>query len=430
VNLASRLESACKQYGAHILASEFTFKRLRGTYRAREIDLLLVKGKTKPIAVYEILDYHTEDTYPRASDALGRFRDGLAKYRRRDFAAAKRLFLEVLEINSEGQGRANVRHALRPADRNPAALRLGGGLGHGVEVTTLWPALPLDDWRDTRDTLQLWTQIAGKICLALTPRVNHFWNIALQITSRGLTTLPMPAGERTFTLMFDFVSHEMVLSLSDGTRDAIPLRPQTVAEFHRAVMEMLKRQAIAVRDLADARGTCPSPSASTRTRRTGPTTPDAARRCFDILLAAKPVFDDFRAQFIGKCSPLHFFWGGFDLAVTRFSGRTAPERPGADAVTRESYSHEVISHGWWPGSGAVNEPAFYAYAAPEPDGLKTAPVAPAAAYYSTEMSLLVLPYEAVRTSATPEADLRAFLDSTYEAAARLAKWDRKALERG
>ncbi len=301
-------------------------------------------------------------------------------------------------------------------------------MGHGVEVKTLWPALPLDDWRDTRDTLQMWMQIAGKICLALTPRVNHFWNIALQITPRGLSTLPMRTGDRTCTLTFDFVSHEMVLLLSDGTRDAIPLRPQTVADFYRASMEMMQRHGIGVK-IWPMPVEVPEPIRFERDTTHGAYDADAARRCFDILLAAKPVFDDFRTQFIGKCSPLHFFWGGFDLAVTRFSGRPAPERPGADAVTRESYSHEVISHGWWPGSGAVNEPAFYAYAAPEPDGLKTARIAPAAAFYSTEMSLLILPYEAVRTSATPEADLRAFLDSTYDAAARLAQWDRRALER-
>jgi hypothetical protein len=291
-----------------------------------------------------------------------------------------------------------------------------------------WPELPLDAWRDTRDTLQMWTQIAGKICLASTPRVNHFWNIALQIVPRGLATPPMRAGERTFTLTFDFVSHELVLLMSDGTRDAVPLRPQTVAAFYAAVMELLERHAIPVK-IWPMPVEVPEPIRFEQDTTHRAYDAEAARRCFDLLLAVKPVFDDFRAQFVGKCSPVHFFWGSFDLAVTRFSGRPAPARPGADAITRESYSHEVISHGWWPGGGPVNEPAFYAYAAPEPEGLKTAPVAPAAAFYSREMSEFVLPYDAVRRSATPAADLRAFLDSTYEAAARLASWDRAALER-
>jgi hypothetical protein len=291
-----------------------------------------------------------------------------------------------------------------------------------------WSPLPLDGWRDTRDTLQMWTQIAGKICLALTPRVNHFWNIAFRVTPRGLTTPPLAYADRTFTLTFDLVAHELVIDTSDGTREALPLRPQPVAEFYRQLMATLTRMGIEVRiwtmpvEVAD-----PIRFEEDQTHRSYDA--DAARRFHDVLLAITPGLESFRGEFIGKCSPVHFFWGSFDLAVTRFSGRRATERPGADAITREAYSHEVISHGWWPGGGPVNEPAFYAYAAPEPPGLKTAGVGPAAAFYSQDLSEFILPYEAVRTSATPEADLQTFLHTTYDAAARLAAWDRDSLER-
>jgi hypothetical protein len=293
---------------------------------------------------------------------------------------------------------------------------------------TPWPALPLEGWRDTRDTLQMWTQIAGKICLALTPRVNHFWNIAFQVTPRGLMTPALPHGERTFTMTFDFIGHELAIDTSDGRRETIPLRPQTVADFYRTIMSTLATLGLETRiwtmpvEFQD-----PIRFEQDTTHRSYD--PEAVGRFHGALLAMKPVFDEFRAEFIGKCSPVHFFWGSFDLAVTRFSGRRAPERPGADSITRESYSHEVISHGWWPGGGPVNEPAFYAYAAPEPPGLKTVVVEPVSAFYSLEFSEFVLPYEAVRTAASPEADLRAFLRTTYDAAAQLAQWDRESLER-
>lgn len=292
----------------------------------------------------------------------------------------------------------------------------------------VWPPLPLDSWRDTRDTLQMWTQIVGKICLALTPRVNHFWNIALQITSRGLMTPPLPYSGRTFTMTFDFLEHALVIDTSDGIREAVPLRPETVADFYARLMDTLHRMGIDVR-IWTMPVEVPEPIRFEKDTVHRSYDPAAARRFFEVLLVMKPVFESFRGEFIGKCSPVHFFWGSFDLAVTRFSGRAAPERDGADSITREAYSHEVISHGWWPGGGAVNEPAFYAYAAPEPPGLKTASVSPAAAFYSTEMSEFILPYEAVRTSADPEADLKAFLRTTYDAAAALARWDRNSLER-
>lgn len=291
-----------------------------------------------------------------------------------------------------------------------------------------WPDLPLLPWQDTRDTLQLWTQIAGKICLALTPRVNHFWNIAMQVTPRGLATPPMSHGSRTFALTFDLVDHEAVLQIADGSRDAIPLRPQTVAEFYAAMMSMLRRHDIDVR-IWTMPVELPSPIRFDQDTVHKSYDAQAARQFLELLLAVKPVFERFRAEFIGKSSPVHFFWGSFDVAVTRFSGRRAPERPGADSITRESYSHEVISHGWWPGSGAIAEPAFYAYASPEPEGLKTVPVEPAAAFYSPDFSEFILPYDAVRTSASPEDTLYQFLRTTYDAAATLAAWDRAALER-
>jgi hypothetical protein len=291
-----------------------------------------------------------------------------------------------------------------------------------------WPPLPLAPWRDTRDTLQMWTQIAGKVCLALTPRVNHFWNIALQITPRGLQTPAMPHDHRTFSMTFDFVAHELVILVSDGARRTVPLQPQTVADFYVGAMGALDELGIRPRIW-----TMPvevvEPIRFERDTTHRSYDPDAVRRFWDIVLAMKPVLERFRAEFIGKCSPVHFFWGGFDVAVTRFSGRRAPERPGADAMTRESYSHEVISHGWWPGGGSMDEPAFYAYAAPEPEGFRTARIEPAAAFYSQDFMEFFLPYDAVRTAAAPGDALYAFLRTTYDAGASLARWDRAMLER-
>ena len=291
-----------------------------------------------------------------------------------------------------------------------------------------WPPLPLADWAATRDTLQMWAQIVGKICLALTPRVNHFWNIALHVTPRGLVTPTLAADSRTLTMTFDFVSHELEILLSDGTREAIPLRPQTVADFYRTLTGTLHRLGIEVR-IWRMPVEVPDPIRFDLDTVHRSYDAEAVQRFRDLMLAITPVLQEFRAGFIGKCSPVHFFWGSFDLAVTRFSGRRAPDRPGADVITRESYSHEVISHGWWPGGGPLSEPAFYAYAAPEPEGLKAAAIAPAAAYYNPDLSEFILPYDAVRRAANPEADLRTFLDTTYDAAARLAGWDRATLER-
>jgi hypothetical protein len=293
----------------------------------------------------------------------------------------------------------------------------------------LWPPLPLDSWQDTRDTLHMWTQITGKICLALAPPVNHYWGVTLHVTPRGLMTPALPDGDRTFTMTFDLVDHALVIDASDKARQAIPLRPQTVADFYRALMDALHGMGIDVR-IWTMPVEVPAPIRFTEDVTHRAYDAAAAHTFLEVLLAISPTLEEFRAGFVGKCSPVHFFWGSFDLAVTRFSGRPAePPRQDPEIWTREAYSHEVISHGWWPGGGPVNEPAFYAYAAPEPDGFKTAAVAPAAAFYSKEFKEFILPYAAVRTGGSPEADLRSFLRTTYDAAATLAGWDRHALER-
>jgi len=290
-----------------------------------------------------------------------------------------------------------------------------------------WPLLP-ETWRDTYPTLHMWTQIVGKICLALTPTTNHFWNMTLQVTSRGFTTPLLPYRDRAFTMTFDFVTHQLIIQASEGAVEVISLEPRTVADFYLLVMSALRRMDIDVRiwtmpvEVAD-----PIRFEADVTHHSYDS--EAANAFWRILVSIERVFERFRSEFIGKCSPVHFFWGSFDLAVTRFSGRRAPERPGADAVERESYSHEVISHGFWPGSGALTAPAFYAYAAPEPAGFKNAPVQPAAAFYSADFSEFILSYEAVRAAKSPEADLMAFLTSTYNAGADLAHWNRTELER-
>jgi len=291
-----------------------------------------------------------------------------------------------------------------------------------------WPPLPLDAWRDTYATLHMWTQIVGKVCLALMPPANHFWNIAFQISARGLVTPAMPIDHRALTITFDFVDHQLVMQCSDGGCARIPLEPRTVAEFYRLVMDALHRLGVDVR-IWPMPVEVPDPIRFDRDEVHRSYDPQSAHAFWQILVRIKPVLERFRCEFIGKCSPVHFFWGSFDVAVTRFSGRRAPERPGADAMTREAYSHEVISHGFWPGGGAVAEPAFYAYAAPEPAGLKDAPLRPAAAFYSRDFNEFILPYEAVRTAASPADDLTAFLTSTYEAAATLGGWHRSDLER-
>jgi len=292
-----------------------------------------------------------------------------------------------------------------------------------------WPELPLPLWRDTYATLHMWTQIVGKICLALTPKVNHYWNIAFQVSSRGLTTPAMPCGgQRTLNMTFDFIGHELIAKCSDGAIRSIPLAPRTVAVFYQDTLRMLHELRVDVK-IWTMPVEVPDPIRFELDNTHRSYDPEHAHRFWQILVRAAPVMQAFRGEFSGKCSPVHFFWGSFDLAVTRFSGRVAPERPNADPITREAYSHEVISHGFWPGGGAVTSAAFYAYAAPEPAGFKDAKVAPAEAFYSRDVSEFILPYEAVRAQPDPAATLRSFLQSTYEAGARLAHWDRASLER-
>jgi len=290
-----------------------------------------------------------------------------------------------------------------------------------------WPPLPLDAWQDTCATLHMWTQIVGKVCLAMTPLANHFWNVAFQVTPRGLTTPLLIAGDRALTITFDFVDHRLVFQCTDGRSDAIPLAPRTVVDFYAAVMRTLHGMDIDVH-IWTMPVEVPDPirfEADTVHRSYDPVYANAFWRA---LVSMKPVLEQFRCRFVGKCSPVHFFWGSFDLAVTRFSGRRAPARPGTDRIMREAYSHEVISHGFWPGSGAIREPAFYAYAAPEPEGFKTSAVPPAA-FYSTDLSIFILPYEAVRLAPSPARALTAFIESTYDSAATLAAWNRTELER-
>jgi Family of unknown function (DUF5996) len=291
-----------------------------------------------------------------------------------------------------------------------------------------WPPLPLDSWKDTYATLHMWTQIVGKVRLRLTPLVNHWWNVPLYVTARGLTTSRIPYGERAFELRFDFIGHELVLETTDGIRKTVPLAPRSVADFYREFMAMLRSAGIEVK-IWRMPVEIPNPIAFDQDREHCSYDPAAVEKFWRILLSVDAVFGQFRSQFIGKSSPVHFFWGSFDLAVTRFSGRRAPERPGADPITREAYSHEVSSVGFWPGSGDVKAPAFYSYMAPEPRGFKEANVMPDAAHYEKQLGEFLLTYEDVRSAESPTASLFQFCQSTYEVGTSLGNWDRSVLER-
>lgn len=273
----------------------------------------------------------------------------------------------------------------------------------------------------------MWTQVVGKVAVALAPPINHGWGIAMHLTSRGLITRPLAHGERSFTIEFDFVAHELVVRTTDGDHRTLPLAPRSVADFYREVMAMLREMSLPV-TIWPVPVEIPNPIPFEEDTAHHSYDPEFANRHWRILVQVERVLARSRATFIGKCSPVHFFWGSFDLAVTRFSGRLAPPREGP-AFMRDAYSHEVISHGFWPGSGPLLEPAFYAYAAPEPAGLKEARVEPGAAYYHRELGEFILPYEAVRTAPDPDVMLESFVDTTYDRAATLAKWDRAALER-
>jgi hypothetical protein len=292
-----------------------------------------------------------------------------------------------------------------------------------------WPPLPLESWQPTYDTLHMWTQIVGKIRKTLTPLVNHWWNVPLYVTARGLTTSPIPYAARTFEIHFDFIDHKLRIETSEGLTRQIDLRPRSVADFYQELTESLQSLAIEAKIHATPDEVAnPIPFAEDTTHKSYD--PESAHKFWRILVTVDSIFKEFRGRFIGKCSPVHFYWGSFDLAVTRFSGRPAPERPGADAITREAYSHEVISAGFWPGGRDIKGPAFYAYSAPEPPGYKTSRVQPDSAFYHGGMSEFFLMYDDVRSAESPKAMLLDFLQSTYATAAGLAKWDRAALERG
>ncbi len=290
-----------------------------------------------------------------------------------------------------------------------------------------WPALPYEDWKNTYATLHMWTQVVGKVALALAPPLNHSWAIALQITPRGLSTRPLPHGQRTFTIEFDFIDHDLVIRVSDGTVRSLALAPRSVADFYRDVMRTLKEMDLPVK-IWPMPSEVPEPIRFDEDRVHNSYDRVYVDRFWRIIAQTERVFHEARCPFVGKCSPVHFFWGGFDLAVTRFSGRMAPPRDGP-AFMREAYSHEVISHGFWPGGGSLLAPVFYAYAVPEPRGLREAPVRPSAAFYSTDLGEFILPYDDVRKAADPEGAIREFVDSTYDQAAKLAGWDRAVLER-
>jgi len=296
----------------------------------------------------------------------------------------------------------------------------------------VWPKLPLAEWQDTYATLHMWTQIVGKVRLAYSPPINHWWQTTLYVTPRGLTTSAIHHSRRTFAIDFDFLDHALRIATSDGTVRSLPLLARPVAQFYADVMDALTSLGLGV-SIWTTPVEVEAPIPFERDRQHASYDPDAAQRFWRILVQTDRVLTGFRARFLGKVSPVHFFWGAFDLAVTRFSGRPAPlhgPTPNvADFVVQEAYSHEVSSLGFWPGGGPVSEPVFYAYAYPEPEGFAAARVAPVDAFYNRDLGEFLLPYEAVRKASSPDSTLLAFAQSTYEAAADLGHWDRAALER-
>lgn len=303
-----------------------------------------------------------------------------------------------------------------------------------------WPALPLAEWKNTYATLHMWSQIVGKVRMSLTPLVNHWWNVPFYVTPRGMTTSTIHYQRRSLSIEFDFIKHQLLINRDDGVTGAMALVPCSVADFYSKFMTTLREMGVEVK-IWPVPCEVDNPVRFDQDYQNCSYDSEFSNRLWRILLQTDKVFKEFRAGFIGKCSPVHFFWGSFDLAVSRFSGRRAPEREDADAITREAYSHEVISHGFWPGrraSGAVeresaessiNAPAFYAYTVPEPPGFEKARVSPPQAFYQPEMKEWILLYDDVRKAAAPEKMLLDFLQSTYDAGANLAEWDRAALER-
>ena len=295
-------------------------------------------------------------------------------------------------------------------------------------MNDLWPALPWREWEATATTVHMWTQIVGKTRLALSPLQEHWWNVALYVTARGLSTAAMPVPDGMLEIEFDFVDDQLLFRMSSGARLEMPLRPQSVADFYQEYLGCLAQLGVSVTINpvpVEVKDPIPFAQDTMHAAYDG----EYVRRFWRILMRATAIFQHFSSGFTGKVSPVHFFWGSFDLAVTRFSGRRAPERPGADAITREAYSHEVISAGFWPGNGGYGEAAFYCYAAPVPDGLAQAPVRPKAAKWDTLLGEFILKYQDLRREPSPGDALMEFLQSTYAAAADAAKWDRASLER-
>ena len=292
----------------------------------------------------------------------------------------------------------------------------------------LWPELPLEAWQDTYATLHMWTQIVGKVRLALSPVVNHWWEVPLYVNARGLTTSAIPYGDGSFEVEFDFIEHRLIIQTNWGSSKILALKPQSVADFYAEFMSALRSLGIEVK-IWTLPCEVPNPVRFESDTQHASYDPEYAHRFWQILVLCENVFQEFRAGFVGKNSPVPFFWGSFDLCVTRFSGRRAPERPGADSITREAYSHEVISAGFWPGAGDIKGAAFYAYAAPEPPGFSERKVKPAAAFYHPQLHEFLLMYDNVRLDPSPRKALLSFLQSTYDAGANLGNWDRKELER-
>ena len=296
---------------------------------------------------------------------------------------------------------------------------------------TDWPNIKFSEWQDTLATLHMWTQVVGKIRLEQTPLVNHWWNVPLYVSARGLTTSAMPYEDRIFEIEFDFIDHQLLIKCSDGASKTLPLRPQSVADFYAEVMSALRELGLEIK-IWTTPVEVPDPIPFEEDTVHASYDAEYANRVWRAMVKMDEVLKEFRALFIGKVSPVHFFWGSFDMAVTRFSGKTAPERPGADLITREAYSHEVISHGWWPGNKDMDS-AFYSYTTPEPPGLAETiaqgKIRPAETFYSVEMKEFFLLYDDVRKSDSPEKTLMDFCQTTYDAGADLAGWDRAALER-
>jgi hypothetical protein len=291
-----------------------------------------------------------------------------------------------------------------------------------------WPELPLEAWQDTYATLHMWTQVVGKIRLALSPRINHWWEVPLYVNARGLTTSAIPYGDGIFEVQFDFIDHKLKIETSWGSNKTLRLKPQSVANFYAEFMDALESLGVSVK-IWTMPVEIPNAIRFEDDTQHASYDPEYANRFWRLLILCNNVFQEFRAGFIGKDSPVHFFWGSFDLCVTRFSGRRAPERAGADIITREAYSHEVISAGFWPGGGNVKGAAFYAYAAPEPAGFSQHKVKPAEAFYHPQVKEFLLMYDDVRRAPSPRQAILDFLQSTYDAGADLAHWDRKQLER-